>query len=229
MLTPEPQSALGTIISSPKSNNQFYALRHGQSRANVQGIICSNPEIATRQEYGLSDLGSQQAQHAGKGVVNVLQKETHLKGICILSSDFARALETAEAVRKEYETASATTTDNNLPPLLNNQIITDTRLRERWFGTLDMQSDEQYKLVWEEDAKDSSHCLHQVESVDSVRNRASQVVNEYNSLLQDYIVIIVAHGDVLQILQTAFLNMDARKHRSLDHLETATLRRMDPI
>jgi hypothetical protein len=40
-------------------------------------------------------------------------------------------------------------------------------------------------------------------------------------------VILVAHGDVLQILQTGFLlHEDASKHRSLDHLETATIRKL---
>lgn len=43
---------------------------------------------------------------------------------------------------------------------------------------------------------------------------------------QSYQVILVAHGDVLQILQTAFLKVDGKVHRSLDHLETATVREL---
>ena len=42
---------------------------------------------------------------------------------------------------------------------------------------------------------------------------------------QHYWIICVAHGDVLQILQTAFnKNMNPSQHRSIQHLETATLR-----
>ena len=37
-------------------------------------------------------------------------------------------------------------------------------------------------------------------------------------------VVLVAHGDVLQILQTRFACVDPRTHRSLPHLETAPLR-----
>lgn len=37
-------------------------------------------------------------------------------------------------------------------------------------------------------------------------------------------VILVAHGDVLQILQTAFEGVDPREHRSLPHLPNAELR-----
>ena len=39
-------------------------------------------------------------------------------------------------------------------------------------------------------------------------------------------VVLVAHGDVLQIAQTAFADVDPRTHRSLEHLETATLRKL---
>jgi hypothetical protein len=39
--------------------------------------------------------------------------------------------------------------------------------------------------------------------------------------------VLVAHGDVLQILQTGFLrHEDASGHRSLEHLETATIREL---
>lgn len=39
--------------------------------------------------------------------------------------------------------------------------------------------------------------------------------------------ILVAHGDVLQIMQTGYLrHEDALRHRRLQHLETATLREL---
>ena len=40
------------------------------------------------------------------------------------------------------------------------------------------------------------------------------------------LVVIVAHGDVLQILQTRFAQVEARLHRSLEHLPTAHLREL---
>ena len=39
-----------------------------------------------------------------------------------------------------------------------------------------------------------------------------------------WLVLLVAHGDVLQILQSGFAGRDPREHRSLAHLPTATLR-----
>jgi probable phosphoglycerate mutase len=206
--------------------NAFFALRHGQSRANVRGVICSAPAVATLPEYGLSELGREQARQAGRDVLAALA-DGGFRGLCLLSSDYARARETAAAVRDAYLVAAhASGGDQPLPPLYQQQVILDQRLRERWFGDYDMQSDSHYRLVWEEDARDASHTLRNVESVDAVRRRAAELVAEYDAALRDHMVVFVAHGDVLQILQTAFLNLDARRHRSLEHLETAKLRRL---
>jgi len=49
--------------------NSFFALRHGQSLANVAGIIASNPDIACS-NYGLSDVGKEQAAIAGKKLLH---------------------------------------------------------------------------------------------------------------------------------------------------------------
>ena len=42
-----------------------------------------------------------------------------------------------------------------------------------------------------------------------------------------WLVLLVAHGDVLQILQAGFAGRDPREHRSLPHLPTATLRALE--
>src|SRR6056297_3045314 len=44
----------------------FYALRHGQSLANVAGIISSAPEVALGAAHGLSDTGLEQARGAAR-------------------------------------------------------------------------------------------------------------------------------------------------------------------
>ena len=66
-----------------------------------------------------------------------------------------------------------------------------------------------------------------VESVDSVMNRTTECILDWDTRLQNHLIILVAHGDVLQITQTAFAKMDGSKHRNLDHLETATLRALE--
>jgi glucosyl-3-phosphoglycerate phosphatase len=190
--------------------------------ANVAKVIASNPEIACT-NYGLSDLGKEQARAAGETLVHFYHQhqsdnsETKkYKGVLILASDLLRAKETAQAVADSVTKA--------LIPLYTDGIIIETRLRERGFGQWDGGSDTHYQDVWNDDAVDPTHEIKNVESVMAVTDRATRCIVEWDSQIEDYLVICVAHGDVLQILQTAFHKMDGSKHRTLDHLETATLR-----
>ena len=214
-------------------NNDYFALRHGQSLANVAGKIASNPSIACT-EYGLSSTGQDQAAKAGLDVINYYKQHVldYPGGIAILTSDLLRAKETAEAVRDAIISHHK---DNNtpLPDLYSGDVVIERRLRERWFGDWDLTSDDNYNKVWVDDEKDPSHVNGNVESVNAVTDRVTQCILEWDTKLQltgkeagdnKRMVICVAHGDVLQILQTAFEKLDGSKHRSLPHLETATLR-----
>ena len=157
-----------------------------------------------------------QAAVAGRAVLQLLhQRDESSRHVQIVSSDLLRAVETAETVRKTLVEASMAVPD----------VILDKRLRERDFGGWDGTSDENYHKVWKDDAVDSSHTNHGVESVDHVMRRSTACVEDWNARLPvNTTVVLVAHGDVLQILQTAFLKRDGRKHRSVEHLETAQLR-----
>ncbi len=208
--------------------NTYFALRHGQSEANVEKIIASNPVIACHQ-YGLSSLGRQQAQQASQDIVDYYLLRNNdvasFSGICLLSSDLLRAKQTAEAV------ALAVKNHNNgdaaIPILFHNdQVITEIRLRERGFGEWDLSEDSNYEEVWKDDAVDPSHTRRGVESVDSVMDRVTECILDWDARLENYMVVCVAHGDVLQILQTSFSKLDGSKHRTLQHLETATLRKL---
>ncbi|KAL3913350.1 MAG: hypothetical protein SGARI_000700 [Bacillariaceae sp.] len=218
-------------LESAILRNKVFALRHGQSKANVAGLIASSPDIACHQ-YGLSDVGKEQAAKAGQDLVARYEKDRLMskskssppppEGIAILTSDLLRAKETAQLVARAVIDSAA-----SIPiPLYCNDIIIDERLRERGFGEWDGGSDANYNEVWKDDAKDPSHTIRGVESVWSVTDRATECVVEWNNNdeLENHWIVCVAHGDVLQILQTAFSLMDPSQHRSLEHLETATLR-----
>jgi len=204
--------------------NDYVCLRHGQSLANVAAIIASNPRIAC-EVYGLSPVGHKQAAQAGLDVVEHYQHHQQqqqqqsnksYKGLLVLSSDLLRAAETARYVEQAALAAGV--------PLYNGAVVTEIRLRERWFGDYDETADSNYPNVWKDDAIDPSHEIAGVESVDSVMGRATAAVLEWDALVENHCVLCVAHGDVLQILQTAFNKMDGRLHRTLEHLETAKLR-----
>jgi probable phosphoglycerate mutase len=205
-------------------SNSFFALRHGQSLANIAKIISSDPTISTI-EHGLSDLGKRQAQSAGEAFANEFaSKEDDCEGVAVFSSDFTRARETAEIFAEELKKKKI--------PLYNDKVQLETRLRERYFGKLNGGPDTRYQEIWDVDVKDANHNDFGVESANSVLERTSKLICELDDVLnhsgKKYKCVVVAHGDVLQILQTGFLkHIDASKHRSLEHLETATIRELN--
>lgn len=92
---------------------------------------------------------------------------------------------------------------------------------------MDGGKDNQYGLVWEHDAVDANHVEYNVESVNSVIRRTAALVTELDEEFQGRNIFLVAHGDVLQILQTKFWGVAGEKHRSLQHMETAEWREFE--
>lgn len=210
-----------------KLRHSYCVVRHGQSLANVAKIISSDPSISIHQ-HGLSELGKEQAMNAGLTLQALLQKNN--RRALLYSSDFKRARETAECILATLQNGSSSSSSSSngkpLSLLYNNDLILESRLRERYFGRLNGGSDCRYEDVWELDLVNASHTEFDAESVHSVLSRTTNLINELEDSYSDenLCMILVAHGDVLQILQAAFQHMDGRHHRSLPHLETAVPR-----
>lgn len=214
-----------TFVSSLETvetlRNKYCALRHGQSKANVAKVISSHPEVATVQ-HGLSPNGIEQATKAGEDTAKYFHgSKTGYDGMVILASDYLRAKETAECV------AEIVARSDPAIPLLDGGVILEKDLRERWFGNWDGKPDVHYPDVWKDDAIDADHTKQDVESVNSVLKRATGCVTMWDERVQNHLILLVAHGDVLQITQTAFARIDGTLHRTLPHLETATLRPLE--
>ena len=178
-------------------------MRHGQSLANLRGIIVSHPENGCG-GYGLSDLGRRQVEES-LTAGHPLDEKT-----LIVSSDFERALETAEIAHRRFAC--------EIP------IAIDKRLRERHFGELELTSDRGYASVWERDAGNPDSNWRGVESANRVMQRVTSLVADCETRHEGETLLLVSHGDALQLLQTAFRRQDASRHRLLDHLETAEIR-----
>lgn len=182
--------------------NRYYAMRHGESRANLEGIIVSDPTNGVDLEYGLTSRGRRQARVAAR--LSGLGPET-----TIFTSDFSRARQTAHIAATIIGTAKP-------QPL--------TALRERHFGDFEGTSNENYELVWAHDAVDPHHGFGNVESASHVLARAAKAVLDIELEHENEDILLVSHGDILQILQTGFAGLDVRRHRSLPHLGTAEIR-----
>lgn len=180
--------------------NQYYLMRHGHSLANEAGVIVSAPEVGVA-EYGLTVKGKEQAIESARA--------SGLKPSRIFSSDFKRAVETAEIVSG----------------ITKAPLQLDIRLRERFFGTYNGQSDEHYKQVWEKDANaEDPGCG--VELPHNVLARALGVIQSCEQFTGP--LLLVAHGDVCQILLSWAAGRQPWEHRSLPHMQTAEIRPLNP-
>ena len=66
-----------------------------------------------------------------------------------------------------------------------------------------------------------------MEAAAAVLERAAGAVKRVEGAREGHAVLLVSHGDCLQILQTAFAGVDVSAHWSLPHLETCELRRLE--
>ncbi|MEZ9526425.1 histidine phosphatase family protein [Enterovibrio norvegicus] len=181
--------------------NSYFLMRHGQSKANVADIVVSDPSIGCHQ-YGLSPVGEKQA------VASALSAQD--AGISIIvCSDFTRTRETATLVAETLSIAEP---------------IQDIRLRERFFGTWEGKSSEAYEQVWAKDAVSSSQTENNVESTEQVRRRTMGAILALESQFSDQVILLVSHGDALQILTTAFNALSPGQHRTLPHHETGDIK-----
>ena len=98
-------------------------MRHGRSQANDAHVIACSLQSGL-QAAGLPTIGHQQARHAAEQL-----KQRGLNPTVIVSSDFLRALQTAQHVAETF----------------NTSIVVEPRLRERDFGSLDGKSTEHYQ------------------------------------------------------------------------------------
>lgn len=133
-------------------------------------------------------------------------------GTLVVTSDFARAYETARIAADIWGT--------NAPHI-------DIRLRERNFGSLEGGPSHRYDEVWAADALGAS-LPEGVETVHQVALRTQSLVTELLSLPGTCDIVLVAHGDVLQIAQTSIIGTSASAHRALPHLGNAELRLLLP-
>jgi broad specificity phosphatase PhoE len=182
--------------------NRFTIMRHGQSKANVAAIIVSCIENDRRGDYGLTELGREQALAAGR--------ECGLPGNTVIcTSDFSRARQTAEIVRAHLGAPEA---------------VVAEAVRERCFGDWEGSATRNYARVWAADSANSGQHDRDVEPAAAVLDRTTAFIVDLDQRYSGRDILVVSHGDTLQILQTGFLRMDPSRHRSLPPLEPGELR-----
>ncbi|EWG98119.1 histidine phosphatase family protein [Halomonas sp. BC04] len=189
----------GFLNASTQRRNRYLLMRHGHSQANARGLIISTPERGLT-AFGLSPQGVSQ--------LDALLADWHWPTPTqILHSDFLRTTETAARVASHFA----------LP------LQREPRLRERHFGDLEGLADDRYPHIWALDARSAEHVEHGVESVASVAGRMQAVIEALEHTLSGETVLLVSHGDPLQILLTALEGQPLSRHRDREPLAPASL------
>jgi broad specificity phosphatase PhoE len=187
-----------------KLRNRYFAMRHGQSLANERRLIISHPENGVLQKYGLSETGRRQAAVAA-------ENSGFSRDVRIYSSDFSRALQTAEIVRSEVGAGG---------------VVVTALLRERYFGDWEQTSSANYEKVWQFDRRTQDRHENNVEPLASVWARTRRLIAAIERSYQNQDILLVSHGDTLQILQAGLGGYGLSQHRELLQLETAEIRRL---
>jgi len=185
-------------------HNQYLVLRHGTSEANLKGIIVSCPENGL-DKWGLSAAGRQEVSASVEKAVmeGVLDRQSSLR-----SSDFLRARESSQIAMQKMHIC---------------QMKIDAALRERNFGDFELQSNTHYQEVWAEDLRNPKHTKWGVESATAVVERLV-MLRRLEKSHQDKKILLVSHGDTLQLLQCVFEGQSIKHHRDLPHLEVGEVR-----
>ncbi|CAN0292613.1 unnamed protein product [Ascophyllum nodosum] len=221
----------------PPLRNKYYALRHGQSVANMEGIISSNPDVGAA-KHGLTSNGRAQARAAATALIELVGRE-RLDSLVFISSGYLRARQTAEECRaalqnilsferqvtwsggqgddaKVDETISVEGKDQtgwlerHGGYDVSPTLLIRPELRERFFGELDGTILVNYNKVWPEDVKDGKQTGYGVESVCEVAARIGGLVRSLEKEYEDACIVFSSHADTLQIAQCYVAGVDER-------------------
>ncbi|APE32038.1 histidine phosphatase family protein [Halomonas aestuarii] len=184
---------------SGRWRNRYLLMRHGHSQANQQGRIISTPELGLA-GFGLSPTGRSQLDA-------LLADWGWARPDLILHSDFCRTTETAQCVADHFGLS----------------LTAEPRLRERHFGAFEGERDDRYAEVWARDARDPAHRHGGVEAVVEVATRMREVIDALERRHGGETILLVSHGDPLQILLTALEGRELSRHREREPLAPASI------
>jgi probable phosphoglycerate mutase len=191
-----------THQATKKRNNCYYLMRHGESLANQNGLIVSQAENALN-DYGLTENGAAQVM---KAALNTrLNRSTIL-----VSSDFRRASETAQIMHSVIDCEH---------PIQHSEL-----LRERGFGRWELSDHKNYEAVWQQDLISPDTPVNNVETVNQTLLRSLDLIDQLERQYTNKSILLVGHGDVLQILLAHQHHINPRFHRSLNSIANADIR-----
>ncbi len=175
-------TAVGALHDFPKSKNQYFIMRHGETNANTGRIVTSD----LKAPYNLTKAGKDKVAETAR---RVKKKKIDL----IISSDYPRTRQTAEIVSEK----------------LKVEVQYDTRLREINFGDYEGLAVAEYHKNFSNALERFDKPAPNGETLGQVLARQVALINELENKYQKKNILLVGHGDPLWILEAAYLGLDA--------------------
>ncbi len=188
----------------PKSGNEYYIMRHGESENNVKHILNSDPTIP----YGVTDKGKEQI----KAALDKIPKDLDL----IISSPLPRATETADLVREQLGISKST--------LHVEEKIRESGMGE-WEGKPYGIKEENFSSPLEEFTLSPA----QNETLEEIKRRMGEFIYELEEKYQGKKILIVSHGDPLWMLEAVAAGATNKEALPLEknYLDNAEVRKLD--
>ena len=192
-------------------HNRYFAMRHGESEANVSGILVGDPQRGV-EGFGLTEWGRRQAADAATAF-----KASYAPGpgeAEIVASDFRRTRETAAIL--------ARTLGDAVPVRLKEG------LRERFFGELEGTDHRRLAALREREGVEALISRYRCEPTESVHDRVVKVIRNLEQEKRERTVILVSHADPIQVLMLAFAGRDLREYERVVPLDYAEIAELSP-
>jgi len=169
---------------------RLIAVRHGETAWNVETRIQGQLDVP------LNDKGRWQARRVGEALADEPID-------AIYSSDLGRAWETAQAIALPH----------GLP------VTADVRLRERAFGSFEGRTFREIEAEWPEQAlrwrtREPEFAPGDGENLLDLRTRVTHAVTEIAACHPGQLVVLVAHGGVMDVIYRAATRQALQAPRS---------------
>lgn len=198
------EKKLLTEITNGQLKNHYIVLRHGNSVANVKGLIMSQPN---KEQDGITSEGEDQIRLAA-----YVARNSGIQIDTIITSPLKRCTDSASNFAQAYG--------------FYGEIITRNELRERDFGIFDGRSSINYRTVYSAD-KDSPRgsAAYRAETPKDVLKRVTSLITEIEETDKGKTILLVTHADVGEITQASLHGLPPETHRFfIDKLMNGALR-----
>jgi isoleucyl-tRNA synthetase len=170
----------------PKSGNQYFVMRHGESVSNVEGFL--NGELGL--ENPVTEKGIEQVKKAANDLPQDLDY--------IFVSPLQRTQESAHII------ATALGLDKS-------QVITDERIRESGMGELEGKPSAEKEGVFQSAEDEYRQSKSGMESLLETQKRMGEFIYDIEHTYRGKKILIVSHGDPLCMLEAATQGLEMKK------------------